>query len=304
MGSGETAAADEAANAKAVTVKTQTVRWQPINDCIALVDESWELPAADSGIVSEISVTEYQTVEPGQVVAKLNQKQAEAAVKIAQFRYEMAVMNSKNRGPVDYAVQAKLARQHELDAYKRLAPESYSKKTYNDLVLARDAAIENLNQRRLDVSQATMQAQMLETQVLASKNLLNRRTIRTREAGIVTDIKKDAGEWISEGETIAVVANYTELGVDVSVDYASVDPSKIVGTKIRVQPGGAMKGEPVWLQGEVTSYERKVSGRGQIRLHCKFRNAFHRGEYVVLPGSQIHLEMAATEAYNRLSRLR
>lgn len=302
-GTRETIAADDTAIGKAAAAVATSQSWRPFNDCIALIDESWELPAADSGIVAEISVKESQTVEPGQVIAKLDQQQAESAVSIAQLRYEIALLSAKDSGEVDVAVLAVGHARKKLQEYDRLQENSVSKSKRDDLVMNLNVAIANQNRKKLELAQATMQSRMLETQVLASKDLLSRRTIRTREPGIVTEIKKNADEWVREGETIAIVANYTELGVDVSVDYASVDLSKIVGTKIRVQPVRRLEDEPIWLQGEVTSYEAKVSGRGLIRLHCKFRNAFHRGEYVVLPGAQINLEMATIEARSRLSRL-
>ncbi len=294
-----TAAATPVEPSGIATDRDQTTSWRRLKQCPVLVEDAVEVPALESGVIVEMAVKLNQTIAPDQLIARLDQQQAAMSVEMANLKYQSALSLAQDKSEIDYQQLALQEIQSELSSYEKIST-SVSNSEIRRLNLQVGKARLALVRARQASARAEVEAKVLAAEIKLAENRLERRSVHAPLGGIVSSVEKQVGQWVQAGETIAKIENLSELGVDAIVPFNSVDLGNIVDTPVRVVvslPATAAEGPTeLRLPGEVVSYDHKVSGRGLIRLHCRVRNTTHRGQHLLLPGMDVDLEIAASNA--------
>ncbi|HBE70668.1 MAG TPA: hypothetical protein DDW52_21190 [Planctomycetaceae bacterium] len=298
---------------RASTGDVGSPHWHTISGCPVMVEEAVDIPALESGLIVELGVKLNEPVTADQWIAKLDSRQNELQLGIAQLRHESAVRLANDKSEIDFQQLALQELQTELTKHREIS-SSVGDTEIRRLTLQVGKTRLSLLQARQTVENRLVEAKTRKAEIDVIQEQLRRRISKSPINGIIANLEQKVGQWVEAGETIARVENLNTLTVDAIVPLNSIDLANIVGADVRVpiQPSsnasgqgrsGTVNGQPgtVYLKGQVTSYDHKVTGRGLVRLHCAVDNILHRNQYLLLPGMNVNLEIETpTPAESRL----
>ena len=180
-----------------------------------------EIAAPESGIIDSIDVREGDTVTARQAVSQLDQDVLRATLEIARA--------------------AKDARGQQNTATAELAIKTKRFKKLSELLLGKHASQEEVDRAESEVEVA--QAQMLAaSEAVAIKRLeferikvqLERRTIRSPIDGVVTQVHKEAGEFVAPNDPVVMT-------------IVQLDPLTVTFSVTSSESRGLTKGQSVQL---------------------------------------------------------
>jgi len=180
---------------------------------IALAEQA-EVPAAESGVLVSIDVTEGDLVQAGQTLARIDDADARLALQRAEIERDMAQRQADN------TVAFRLA-QKSLE----LAENELARGTKSRELFAKAITDEELSRRKLAVDRARLereQAQHDQTlaadrlrfsqnEIAAARNLVARRQLVAPIAGVVVAVHRRRGEWVRPGDTVVRVVGLDHL---------------------------------------------------------------------------------------------
>lgn len=277
--------------------------WRTITGCPVMVEEVVDVPALESGLIVELGVKLNDSVSAEQWIAKLDSRRTDMQLGIARLRHEAAVRIANDKSEIDFQQLALQELQTELAQHREIS-SSVGDTEIRRLTLQVGKTRLSLLQARQAAERRLVEAKTLNAEIEVIQEQLRRRISTSPINGIVASLDQKVGQWVEAGETIARVENLNTLTVDAIVPLSSIDLANIKGAKVRVPLLAGNETDAaertVYLPGEVTSHDHKVTGRGMIRLHCAVDNMLHRGEYLLLPGMNVNLEIEPASGDSRL----
>ncbi|MEM7558592.1 MAG: biotin/lipoyl-binding protein, partial [Planctomycetota bacterium] len=158
-----------------------------------------EVAAAEPGVVSKTFVQEGQSIEVGQLLAELQCEELRQKKRLAELRAES-----------DFAIQAADAlvriREKKLAALRPMLESGHANQSeVEQAELEFDAAFSERGAARLAREEQKIQVRLIEAEI-------ERRLIRSPIRGIVTEVHRQAGEFIAGAEPkFATIADLTKL---------------------------------------------------------------------------------------------
>ncbi|RJQ06297.1 MAG: efflux RND transporter periplasmic adaptor subunit [Bacillota bacterium] len=126
-----------------------------------------------------------------------------------------------------------------------------------------------------DIERQTLRVKAAGLRLAGLERQLSDLTVRAAFAGVVTDVAVSAGEEVTPGKPVAVVADLTTIQAVVTVDeleVANLSPGQTATVRVDALPGETFTGtlDSLSLEGVVrdgvTSYEARVSLPGDARM--------------------------------------
>lgn len=269
-----------------------------IPSVLVTVIDQVDVPAREVGVLSDVLVREGGRVAVGDVLAKIDDTEAELARERAEIEVELAREAAENDIHIRYA-----AKQLEVaNAEMKRANESVLK--YRNSVSATELDQVRLTAERaaLEVEQAQHEQRAAQLTYKSKRNELalaernvERRKIISPVNGVVVEVHRKAGEWVQPGEGVFRVLRTDRLQAEGFVPSELADPV-LVGRRARLTIDTG--------EGTVRTHEGKVffvspeinPVRGQVRIAADFENTAGtlrpglKGSLVILP------ELSATAA--------
>jgi RND family efflux transporter MFP subunit len=212
-------------------------------------DDNTTIAAQEQGLVTEIIATDGSTVKQGDLIAKLDNRTAQAAV---DKDNAMIVRDTATVAEAETA----LTRASDL-----LTSKAGTQQTYDQAKAARDTAV------------ATVQA---DKATLASDQVLLEHTdIRAPFDGRLGDVAVSPGAFVTAGATIVTIAKYDPIYVKFHLQERDLRQLKLALAAgpvdvTTVPPSG--KGKP--RTGHISFYDNTVdTASGTILAKAKFENA-------------------------------
>ena len=146
-----------------------------------------EIAASEAGIVQEVRVELGQAVKKGDVLAVLDDEVLKASLEIAQLKAQSTAALDASKVEIELR-QQKLAALTQLNRSGSGSREEY----------ARAKADVEFANAKLKGAEETLAADRLEVKKIDAQ--LRQRTIRASLNGVVTDIHRDPGEFVSGAE--------------------------------------------------------------------------------------------------------
>ena len=173
--------AQESAPARVTVAKVKTGLVAPQSDFIATVfyQEISETASEISGLVEVVRFEEGQRVEKGQILVELGSEILRKRMQAVRSSYEQ-VLSELEIARID------LKRREKLFRKKSISEQSYDENRYRVIGSEKRAASLNAQVEQLGIE-------------------LEKKAIRAPFDGVVIKRHVDRGEWISEGETVAVI---------------------------------------------------------------------------------------------------
>jgi macrolide-specific efflux system membrane fusion protein len=228
-----------------------------IENVLVTLIEQVELPAKEPGAMAELSVREGDVVELGRRLGTLEDDEARMA--LAKAEHELSIARTK----ADNDVSIRFARKaHEVaTAEYRRAQESVEKfrksvshTEMDQLRLTAEKAELEIEQAAQEQTIALLAARQKEAELETARLKLERHRLVAPFAGMVVQIKKHRGEWVSPGDTVLRLVRLDRLRVEafvaardlpldlagrpatLSVDLAGKGPTRFDATVVFVSP--------------------------------------------------------------------
>lgn len=221
-----------------------------------------EVPAQVVGMLREIVVEEGATVEVGQVLARLDVRQAELDVAKARIEAAQAAAKANNRTKVNYAekslevAQAELKRSQESIAqFAKSISQSQidvERLTVEKLLLEKKQAEHELELDRFAL-------QLKEQELAAAELKLQLHSVEAPFAGAVVLIRGRVGEWVEVGAPVLRLVAVDTLRAEGFLAVEDAD-SNLIGREVvfRSESGAAAKGRLQFVSPEMDAVTRQV----------------------------------------------
>ena len=266
--------------------------WVTFHDCPVMLENLYVVPAKDSGIVDNVSIQLNEFVKKGQLLVTLEKDRAELELQEAKEKHARAVELAADQGEVKLRRTALKIAKEELDNNVEIA-NSVSSSEIRRLTLAVEYASVALSNAENAFKLAGRQADSAAMAVKAATMNLANRDIYAPSEGIVTALKVHPGQWVEMGKPVMEISDLRQLQVDCLVPIEKTDLKKLVGLDVRIESNHrTATGAPIRLSGKITSYDPKVTTRGEVRVHCRIQNVRQGSEWLLLPDMNVRLEVA------------
>ncbi|MFN3190118.1 MAG: efflux RND transporter periplasmic adaptor subunit [Aureliella sp.] len=274
--------------------------WQTLPRCAVLAEQTVPVPAPESGVLTRLNVQKHEEVSQRVAIANLNTDVAEIDLHNAKLEEEAARARAADNLSVEFHQLAMEEAKQVLDNHEN-AKRSVNLAELNRLRLAYEKSKVALGQAKQAKQMAQVDWQLKKARTEAAQLRLARRTIHSPVSGTVIDAPKTVGQWVEAGETMMVIQNLENLRIDFLVQADALDLSMLQGAPARVK-FAPPEGSPILLSGIVQSYDPQVSARGLIRVHVSLKNVKRNGHWVLLPGREVDLMVAAPNATLKSAR--
>jgi len=252
-----------------------------------------EVPAEDAGRLLDLKVEEGEEVQKGQVLALIDDSQAQAVFKVAQAKLNAAITEAASDVNKRYAdMTRKVAHLDYSGAYytNEKTPgavpayelrQYYAKAAQGDLHVEQAGNDWKIAQEKLKVQQAEEEAAQLD---------LQRRKIVAPARGMVERKYREKGEWVKPGDAVYQIMLMDQLLVYQDIDATRFSPAEMRGRKVRVTVELENKKE-VTVEGTVRNpSNREVSGR-RFRVTAVVPNRQENGHWVLRHGQVGRMEI-------------
>ncbi len=264
-----------------------------IPNCTVFAIDAIELPAQETGVLSEFHVQPGNDVKTNEIVGRIDAS---------------AVLMEEGVAMSNAVIAKELASDTTDEAFAEsvLKEANIALENYREIDRRGAASEVELRAKQLAVEQAQLKlqhAKLARKQLLAKADLANKSLDAVRQRlkkfeivapfdGQITKNHKRAGEWVKAGESVAFVVRLSELRVDAFVPLQGQHPAKLVGRNVWVTiPGVELQGPAKRIVGKVTHYDPEVTSAGAVRIHATVQNIKHEDYWQLLPGMSVSLEI-------------
>ena len=196
-----------------------------------------DVPAKEPGVITELLIEEGQMVRLDQVIAKIDERDAQMAVMVAKKKWEAAQVQADSDVSVRAAAKQRdlfnieLERKLKVNAAVR---DAVSETEIRETTYRRDRAVLEIeaSQHQMKVAVAEAAAAMSEAQ--RAKEMLANRQVKSPVEGFVTKVIRRQGTWVSPGEPVANIVQMNPLRVMVRVRYQDHPQATLNGRRAEV----------------------------------------------------------------------
>lgn len=274
----------------------------PIQNCqVSLLDDV-DVPAKESGVLTELPVREGSLATEGDIIAKIDQRIALLQEKAAQNRLEVAEKEATNQISVEYArATAEVAWAEILaaEAANSRVPGTVTTSELRRLKLQHYEATQSIKNAQKKLEIAALEANVARAELDAAKEGVDRRLVRSPISGEVTLRYKNKGEWVQPGEPVLRMIRLDVLRVEGSVDPNMYSPSEIDGRPVTVEVE-LERGRRERFNGKIVFIDPTIQSNNTYIVWAEVKNAMSPdGRHWLLgPGRTatmtIHLKDAQT----------
>jgi len=258
------------------------------------------IPAEVEGVLTEFPAREGTVVKAGELLASIDDRQAKAAVEVAQLGVDAASERAKDDVEKRYAEAASaVARvnwQKVLEAnqgFERAVPDidiRQKKLEYHRSLL-------QIEKAGKDMVIAGKEADVKAAELRAAEIALQRRTIVAPFDGQVQRLFRHKSEWVNPGDPILRLVQFDVLYVEALINAAKYDPADLLQRRVTVEVDLA-RDQKATVEGVITYVEQTVDeSTGEYIARAEIQNQQTGGAWLVRPGLHarmtIHLGDAA-----------
>jgi multidrug resistance efflux pump len=264
---------------------------------VSLIDEA-QVPAKEHGELMQLHVTEGQTLKAGDPMAQIDDADAQAALRVADFKLRQANEEAGSDVYVRYSkASADVARanyQAAEEACKRI-PNTFSLTEMREKWLVWNRATLEIEKSEMDHRILGLKAKVAEAEAEVARESTERRVIRSPIDGTVVEIRRHVGEWVQPGDPIIHVMRYERLRVEGFIQSQLVDPAEVDGKPVSVTIELA-RGRKETLPGKVTYVNQSDQAGRVYRVWAEIENRQEGGHWLVRPGLEAEMTIQLRQA--------
>ncbi len=257
-----------------------------IQHCQVFLIQDVEVPAEQAGRLVRVDVRENDIVEPGDLLAQIDDRQAQLQKTAAELERNAAQARADDDIEVRFSIKSFELADAELNQDLEINQQSRGVIPVAELRrkrLARHRAELQIDRSKLDLRVAQMTADVQQAAVLAAEENILRRQINAPFKGVVIDVLKQEGEWVDIGEPVIRVVRMDRLRVDGFLDGKEFNPSDLSERHVTVMVQLA-RGQVEHFTGKITFISPLVQAGNHYRIRAEVDNRQHLGHWMLRPG--------------------
>lgn len=255
-------------------------------DGTAAYIQTIKIPAQEAGVLQEVNVRDGDRAQAGDLLAKIDDRQAQAAKKVAEVKLAAAEKRGNDTIEIRYAKAAGEVAWIDWDRDRQVNLASAG--TIPDIQIRQKELVyrKSLLQHEKALNDqvlAKMDADVYRAELEQAELALERREIRAPFDGEVKTLNIRQSEWVNPGDPIMEYVRLDNLYVDFNVDGEQYDPIDLEGLAVTVTVRLA-RSETVDLQGKIVSIDPTVQGLTQTftyQVRAEVENSKPRGFWVL-----------------------
>ena len=243
-----------------------------IKSALVSIAESVEIPVERAGILVAVNAKTGQSVQLGQLIAKVKDASALLTLDRARHEHELAKMAAASEVDLQYSKKsydvAVADVQRSEQANLRVA-NSVPTARLEKQKLERDRTELKLQQARRDLEMAAYRTRLTSNEIQAAQLELAKTEMKSPMAGLVVSIEKRVGEWVDASEVICKVVRTDRLRIEGMLHAKDARRIK-VGMPVKVRfikewaSSGPASGEVVFISPDANPVNSMVQVRAEF----------------------------------------
>ena len=289
--------------ASAQTTRQQPEMMSPVNHvgeghvdlefCRVMFISEVNVPAQESGPLMDMPVRLGQAVEPGQEMARIDDRLAQLRLETARTKLAAASEKANNDVDIRAANNAlELADTERKRNYQLLVKRTLPQAEYDRSALQAKQAALQVEQAQRDMETAVKEAQIESHNVRAATESIDRHIIKAPLQGVVMERFKEPGEWVNAGDDVMRVARMDRLYVQGLLDSSLFNPHEVDGQTVTVSVAVA-RGERLEFQGRIVFVSLEKQNARSYIVRAEVENRQQNGRWLLLANEEatmrIHL---------------
>ena len=270
-------------------------------DCIVSAKDHIQLPAQTAGVISRmetedgLSVEEGFAVIAGQLLGILDNEDAtarrDAAVldhQVAKDEHRKAQYNVEAAVATEDVARAELIESQDINSRSKNAiPDTQVRR--QELTVTRSASEKKVAEGDVQVAAGTADLRLAQVNV-ADINLKKHLLVSPLD-GILVQLYRKPGEWVSPGDPVARIVRMDKLRVEGFVDASRYLPEDIEGRQVTVIIRRPNR-EAEEFKSTISFVSPIIEASGDYRVWTEVDNRTSKGKHwVLLPGMEAEMQI-------------
>ncbi len=263
-----------------------------VDHCSVHLIDDIEIPAKESGLLSELNVKEGDAVPANKIIGTIDATLLQIELQRAQTKLEIANEMASDTSSIEVAMKKYALAKHEYEVASRLASKgSKSNQERMRAKYSKDASAAEVTVAKMQQREALGQARIEDVNTKQIQQMISNLRVETRFDGQVLQLFKHPGEWVNKGDSIAHFARIDHVWVEgtVSADKCNIQDVMGQDTIVTLKQAG---GETVTFNGKIVSIPLKMEAAGsRFRVKAEVLNRFENGAWLLRPEAQLSMKI-------------
>ena len=254
--------------------------------CVLSAIRDQMVPASDSGVIVKLAVEQGERVSKGAELLRVDDREVQAQKIVKEKDYEVAQQNASSDVKIRYqeaTAAVMLAGWRKLQAANKgggtgTVPEIEVMRAELEYKKAQLGAEQAKEEHVTD--QLTAEAKKAE--VDAADVIVSRRILRAPFEGVVVQVVRREGEWVSPGDPVLQIVRTDRLRINATLPAADWGPADVEGRKVTVEvklPQGRVEK----VTGKVV-FASPVVYEGELPIEAEIEAPIQNGRATVYAG--------------------
>ena len=261
-------------------------------NCMVKLIQNVRVPAEVEGRITAMKVVEGSNVEQGDVLAVIDDTQAQLTLELKQAEEREAELNALNDINIRDAINSERSANAEAEAYKELRREGAT--PYWEM----EKKILEADRAKLRIELAESEQKIAKVQYLAKKTErqlaehdLTRRHVVAPFGGYIESRIAQLGEWVQPGSPILQLVRLDMLRIEGDIDALSYPGQVTVGTPAKVwiyanADGKADRAQAIQLDAKIGFVSSEIDLNNRYRIWVEVKNERRGDNWVIKPGME------------------
>jgi macrolide-specific efflux system membrane fusion protein len=262
-----------------------------IDHCVIALIDDLQVPAREAGVLVEIGIKEGHVVKRGDVLGKIDKRDAELQLRAAEIEEVIAGEQAKSEVEVLAAEKAKEVAEEEYNgtvAINARTPGTIAATQVRREELTKDRAGYQHEAAKLQHDANGLTHDLRSTELDAANHNLTKRDVMAPVDGVVVQVLKRPGEWVQPGDPVLRVVRMNRLRVEGFVNTEEYSPHEIIGKKVTVSVS-LRRGLEQQFESKVEFASPIVEANGEYRVWVEVENIEQNGHWVLRPGLEAQM---------------
>ncbi len=259
--------------------------------CLVSLMDDLELTAQEDGILTSVEVREGMPVKKKRQLAQIDDRESEARRVAASAAHLRAKEEAENNVDQRFAEASEKVAKADYDqglAANRRHAGAVAPAEIRRRKLAWDKTVLSIEQAKVDRALAGRDMEIRAAELEQASYAVKRRKIVSPMDGLIVEVKKRAGAWVTRGEPLMRIVRMDRLRIAGHVNAAKFGPHEINGRSVSIRVR-LERGRIEHFKGKVVFVHPEQHG-GDYLVWAEVKNSRQNKQWVLRPG--LHVDMA------------
>ncbi len=267
-----------------------------VQESVVRFAEELDLPSTESGLIAESNMAVGDKLKWGDSIARLDDRAMRIRSRAANLRLESAMQQVGDDLEMQYAEKALQESQAELDASRAIyndAAGAIPMTTIRRLRLSVERAELEVARAKKAAEIAKIEVNLRAADVSSIDETMRRLQLQSPLTGVVLQVYRRRGEWVTAGEPVVRVARLDRLEVHALLTADQVSPQDCRDQPVSVRWTDPLTQAEHELRGRVTAVNPQRLAGSRYRIGATIQNERIAGDqdWLLHPGTEVRMHV-------------